>query len=357
MTPSFPKAALAAALVLGTVPAFAGTQVGDYLNFSGFGTIGLARTNTDSADFIRDAEASGATRDVNVNVDSNFGLQLTGTATPWLSATVQMLSMERSQSYMTTELEWAFVKVTPFDGLTLRGGRMALPVFAVSDSRNVGYTNNWLRPPGEVYGLAMIPRLDGADASYSAAVGSSTVTATVMAGKGNLPRRGSADLLTDNLRGLNLQWEADGVMVRLGQVRTRVHTSVAGVDDEYKFTGAGVLVDRDNIVAQAEFVTRRSGSNAALIDANGWYAMGGYRIGTWLPYASYSATRPSVTAKFHAAGPQDTTAIGARWDVLKAVDVKFQLERIDTKGTRGISFTAAVAKPVTASSVTVDFVF
>ena len=104
-------------------------------------------------------------------------------------------------------------------------------------------------------------------------------------------------------------------------------------------------------------VAWRSGSNAALIDADGWYAMGGYRVGTWLPYASYSSTKPNVTAKVHAAGPQDTTAIGARWDVLKAVDVKFQLERIDTKGTRGISFTAVVARPVTAASVTVDFVF
>jgi hypothetical protein len=356
MTPVFPKSVLAAALALGAASAFAGTPVGDYLNFSGFGTVGLTRTNTDSADFIRDAQASGATKDVNANVDSNFGLQLTGTATPWLSATVQMLSAERSQSYMSTELEWAFVKVKPLDGLTLRGGRMALPVFAVSDSRNVGYANNWLRPPGEVYGLAMIPRLDGADASYSAELGSSTFTATAMAGKSTLPRRNSTDLLTDNLRGLNLLWETDGVTVRLGQVRTRVHTSAVAVD-EYKFTGAGVLVDRNNIVAQAEYVTRRSGSNASLINADGWYAMGGYRFGTWLPYASYASTKPSIAAKFHAAGPQDTTAIGARWDVLKAMDVKFQLERIDTKGTRGISFTSVVAKPVTAASVTVDFVF
>jgi hypothetical protein len=230
MTPAFPKAVLAAALALGAAPVFAGTQVGDYLNFSGFGTLGLTRTDTDSSDFIRDAEAGGATKDVSANVDSNFGLQLTGTATPWLSATVQMLSAERSQSYMATELEWAFVKVTPLDGLTLRGGRMALPVFAVSDSRNVGYANNWLRPPGEVYGLALISRLDGADASYSMALGSSTLTATAMAGKSTLPKRNSTDLSTDNLRGLNLLWETEGVTVRLGQVRTRVHPSAVAVD-------------------------------------------------------------------------------------------------------------------------------
>jgi hypothetical protein len=356
MTPAFPKTVLTAALALGAASAFAGTQVGDYLNFSGFGTVGLTRTNTDKSDFIHDAEAGGATKDVSANVDSNFGLQLTGTATPWLSGTVQVLSAERSQSYMSTEIEWAFVKVTPLDGLTLRGGRMALPVFAVSDSRNVGYANNWLRAPGEVYGLALISRLDGADASYSTTLGSSTFTATAMAGKSTLPKRNATDLLTDNLRGLNLQWEIEGVSFRLGQVRTRVHPSAVTVD-EYKFSGAGVLVDRNNIVAQAEYVTRRSAVSAIPIDANGWYAMGGYRFGTWLPYASYGSTKPTLPSVAHAAGPQDTVAIGARWDVLKAADVKFQLERIDTHGTRGISFTSAVAKPVTAASVTVDFVF
>jgi hypothetical protein len=357
MTPSFPKAVLAAALSLGAAPSFAGTPVGDYLNFSGFGTVGLTRTNTDSADFIRDAQLSGATKDVNANVDSNFGLQVTATANPWLSATVQMLTMERNQSYMTTEAEWAFVKVKPLDGLTLRGGRMALPMFAVSDSRNVGYANTWLRPPGEVYGLAKLPRLDGADASYSVGMGSSTFTATAMAGKANFPRKGLADLLTDHLRGLNLQWEADGVTVRLGQVRTTVHTSVAGVTDAYKFSGAGVLVDRNNVVFQTEYVTRRSAYNPGRVNANGWYAMGGYRLGAWVPYASYSATKPTMTAKNQISGPQDTKAIGVRWDALSAMDVKFQLERIDTKGTAGVSFIAIVPKPVTAASVTVDFVF
>ncbi len=357
MTPTFPKAALAAALVLGAAPVFAGTAVGDYLNFSGFGTLGLSRTNTDKTDFIRDAQLSGATKSVNANVDSNFGIQVTGTANPWLSATVQMLSMERNQSYMTTEAEWAFVKVKPLDGLTLRGGRMAMPMFAVSESRNVGYANTWLRPPGEVYGLAKIPRLDGADASYSVEMGSSTFTATALAGKGTFPRKGLADLLIDNARGLNLQWEADGIAVRLGQVRARVHTSVAGVDDQYKFTGAGLLIDRNNIVVQSEVVTRRSAYAQARVNANGWYTMGGYRFGTWVPYASYSATRPAATGKNQISGPQNTKAIGARWDVLKSMDVKFQLERIDTKGTAGVSFIAAAPKPVTAASVTVDFVF
>ena len=356
MNNTLSKTTLAAALALGALPAFAGTQVGDYLNFSGFGTLGLARTNTDSADFVRDRQSNGATTRISAEEDSNFGLQLTATANPWLSATVQMLSLERTQSYMTTELEWAFVKVKPFDGLTVRGGRMALPVFAVSDSRNVGYANNWLRPPGEVYGLAMLSRLDGGDVTYAKEFGGSTLTATAMVGKSIVPFPASVGAKTDNLHGLNLQWESDGVTVRLGQVRTNVH--LATMVDKYKFSGAGVVFDRNNIVAQAEYVTRRSASVPTVVNSNGWYVLGGYHLANWLPYASYGSTKPKTGgAPFYLSGPQHTTAVGARWDAMKSLDVKFQLERINTDGSKGVSFTSAVAKPVTAASIAVDFVF
>jgi len=358
MNNTLSKTTLAAALALGALPAFAGTQVGDYLNFSGFGTLGLARTNTDSADFIREAQAGGATTKISANSDSNFGLQLTGTATPWLSATVQMLSKERTTSYMTTELEWAFVKVTPLEGLSLRAGRMALPVFAVSDSRNVGFANNWLRAPSEVYALAVMDRLNGADVTYSKSIGSSTFTVTALVGKSESPMTNTIALIADNVHGLNLQWETDGVTVRLGQVRTKNHVPALGVVDPYKFSGAGILVDRNNIVAQAEYVTRRSADAPAVVNANGWYVLGGYRLGSWVPYASYGSTKPkSPNAPFYLSNRQHTSALGARWDALKSLDVKFQLERINTSGTEGVSFTSPVAKPVTAASIAVDFVF
>jgi hypothetical protein len=268
-----------------------------------------------------------------------------------------MLSIARSGKHLTNEFEWAYVKAKPMEGLTLRAGRMALPMFAVSDSRNVGYANNWLRAPGEVYGLALLEGLRGADVTYSTPIGSTTFTATAMAGKSGSPATlDKGGLKAEQLKGLNLTLETEWATFRLGQIRTKV--PLPGFVDSYKFTGAGVLVDRDNIVVQAEYVTRRSATLPAVVNSDGWYVLGGYRFGQVLPYASYASSHRKISGSpFYVSGPQDTAALGVRWDAFKSADVKFQLERIDTKGTAGVSFTAPVAKPVTAASVAVDFVF
>ena len=177
------RLAIASAAAFTANSVFAATPVGDYLNVSGFGTLGAVQTSTNEAEFKQVNQSAGADKGGSAIVDSDFGMQLTATATPWLSATVQLLSIARGMPHLTNEFEWAYVKVKPMDGLTLRGGRMALPMFAISDSRNVGYANNWLRAPGEVYALALFSGLRGGDVTYTAPVGSTTLTASAMVGK------------------------------------------------------------------------------------------------------------------------------------------------------------------------------
>ena len=358
MNRPFSKLALASAAAISASSAFAATPIGDYLNFSGFGTLGAAATSTNEAEFKQANQSAGANKGGSAIVDSDFAMQLTATPTPWLSGTVQLLSIARGQKHLTNEFEWAYVKVKPMDGLTLRGGRMALPMFAISDSRNVGYANNWLRAPGEVYGLALFQGLRGGDVTYTAPISSTTLTVSAMAGKssGDPSPDKPQTLEGTQLRGLNLTWETEWATFRFGQIRTKV--PLPGFVDSYKFTGAGVIVDRNNIVAQAEYVTRRSATLPAVVNSDGWYVLGGYRFGQVLPYASYAASKPKFSGSpFYTSNTQHTEAIGLRWDAFKSADLKFQLERIDTKGTAGVSFTAPVDKAVTAASVAADFVF
>ncbi len=358
MTSTLSKISLAAVVAASALPAFAATPVGDFLSFSGFGTLGGIATSTDEAQFHRDRQAGGADKSGSLTVDSDFGMQLTATATSWLSATAQVLSLNRDGKSLSTEVEWAFVKATPVDGLALRAGRMALPVFAVSDSRNVGYVNNWLRPPAEVYGLAMLGRLNGADATYSAPIGSTTLTASVLGGKSEILNATEPAYPATGVRGLNLQWETEWATFRLGQIRSHVHLAALGIIDAYTFTGAGVSVDRNNVVLQAEYVKRDSKTSPTIVNNNGWYVLGGYRFDQLLPYASYASSKPTyAVAPFHVAGPQHTAALGLRWDAYKSLDIKAQVERIDTDGTYGVSFATPVSKPITAVSVAADFVF
>ncbi len=358
------------------LPAQARAEISDHVSFSGFGTFGLVRTDTDQAQFGRDRQLGGATTSVDAQVDSNLGLQLSVRATDWLSATVQGLAVQRDRGEIKLEPEWAFAKVQPLTGLTLRVGRMALPTFLVSDSRNVGYANTWLRAPNEVYGLAMMRRMDGADLSYSRAVGPVNLTATVLAGDSEMLALGT-DYAANKVRGANLQLQTGSVTLRAGKVISDVYVSSTNPDEQYSFTGFGVVVDHDNIVAQAEYVQRRAEFYYNIVASDGWYTMGGYRLGAFTPYAMYSSAKPQTSADHLPlqntvpliSYEQKTLAVGVRWDAADSTSVKLQLERADTNGTPGVSFSrpdapapamqfaVPVGKPVNVISATVDFVF
>ncbi len=364
---NFRTVAAATVLSLGAAQSLAATQIGEHLTFSGFGTLGVVHSDTDEGQFVRGRQLTGAAdNDLEFNVDSNMGAQLTATATSWLSGTVQLLAAHRLEENIDIEAEWAFVKLAPLNGLEIRGGRMSLPTFAISDFRNVGYANTWIRPPDEVYALAILNRLEGADATYRLPIGSTSLTVSVLAGKSEL-ETSFFKLDVDNVKGFNVLWETDWVSLRAGRVRGEPQLPGG---DVYTFSGVGAIVDRDNIVAQAEYVTRRSENEPAGVDADGWYVLGGYRFGSILPYVMYGHTAPKEAGPAHLSYDQSTIAAGVRWDAFKSAAFKFQVQHVDTNDTSGVSFVTPALPPpappaafapitdsVTVLSLALDFVF
>lgn len=358
--------ATAAALALAQPVAHAATQLTDSLTFSGFGTLGFVTADTDEGDFRRESQPAGARKNGSLNVDSNLGLQLSYKATDWLSATVQSLTMQRVSKDMTTHIEWAYLKATPIEGMSVRAGRMSLPNFLVSDSRRVGYANSWLRPANEVYGVDLLNGgLKGLELSYRLPVGSNGLTITALGGTSGV-EASTSSIKVNSVRGLNAVWEGDGYSLRLGHVEGKPALDTAmfgGGVEVYKFTGIGASVDKNDFVLQTEYVLRRSALLGAMIDTNGWYVLGGYRIGSFLPYVQLAKAAP---AGHSSAAKQKTTAVGLRWDAFSSAALKFQYEHVDTEGTAGYSFATPgtggpgglpVTKPVNALSVALDFVF
>jgi hypothetical protein len=346
---------LAALIGCGALSGNAGAQaLPDYLKFSGFGTLAVVQTNTDEAKFGRDRQAyGGATTNATADVDSDLGLQLSATANRWLSGTVQVLAVKRqTENYLTTEAEWGFVKVKPIEGLSIRGGRMATPMFLVSESRNVGFANTWLRAPNEVYGLVSFRRLQGFDLSYERAIGPTTLTVTALTGS-SATKFGTTNFRMKGVKGVTALLETEWAAFRVGRVEAKYDTAAS---QAYSFTSYGMTVDRNNIVAQAEYVQKRAPA-IVFAEADGWYVMGGYRFGSLLPYASYASTKPKTVHPANTSATQATTALGLRWDAYKGTALKFQFEHIDTSGTKGISFSGKVTSPVTVASAAVDFVF
>lgn len=357
---------IAAALALVQSAAHAATQLTEDLTFSGFGTLGYVAADTDEGEFRREFQPDGAGKKGSPKVDSNLGLQLSYKATDWLSATVQSLTTQRVTSDMSTRIEWAYLKATPIEGLSVRAGRMSMPNFLVSDSRRVGYANTWLRPANEVYGLDLLNGgLEGFDVSYRVPLGSNGLTFTALGGTSSVDSS-STSIKVNSVRGLNAVWDGDGYSVRVGQIEGKpdVDATVFGGSGEevYKFTGIGANVDSHNVVLQTEYVQRRSSQGGAILDANGWYVLGGYRFGSFLPYVMLSKAGPASSL----APKQKTTAIGLRWDAFSSAALKFQFERVDTEGTTGYSFATAstggggsapVTKTVNVFSIALDFAF
>lgn len=376
MKAKYPLVAAAVVAMCSVAPTQSWAGIEDDITISGFGTLGAVVTNEDSVDFRRDQQPDGANRTIDTGVDTNIGVQLTYQANSWLSATVQGLAMKRTEHGKNMEVEWAFLKATPLPGLSIRAGRMTMPTFLVSDSRNVGYANTWLRAPNEVYGLALLPRIDGGDVTYTKEVGSARLTGTLLAGQSEANVIGQTFAVKD-VRGGNLQLQKGAVTVRAGKVQGEAQVE-PGVTDDYEFTGIGVSYDKDKVLAQAEWVQREADVFYNVVTANGWYAMGGYRLGAFTPYAmvsntkaKHSATKAPSPIGGSISGKQRTIAAGLRWDATSFAAVKFQFERVDADGTNGVSFTRGgpeifpgvpndifvTVDKVNVFSATLDFVF
>ena len=205
----------ALASALAQVPTYA-QDAGSLLSnvdfsFTGYGTAGAARSSTDSAEFIRGSEASGATTSLAYDVDSNLGAQATARFTPWLAVTVQG---EWTADRLTGDIPWAYVKLDPVDNLSLKLGRVEMPIFAISDSLDVGYANVWLRPPQEVYALSNIKELNGGEFSYSL---------PVAGGSGN-PNCPSSRTLVNNRPQTVLNIDSTGTVVSSPWMRSAAST-------------------------------------------------------------------------------------------------------------------------------------
>ncbi|CAN7664006.1 porin [Pseudorhodoferax sp. LjRoot39] len=389
--------AAAALAGLGT-GAHAQGQADSIFSLSGFGTAGLVSTSRDGADYVIPGQVRGGNKSSwSGEVDSKLGVQLGAKFNNQFSATVQVLSKQDGDGSFWPDIEWAFAKWQVTPGLALRVGRIGGPFFAVSDFRDVGYANTWLRPPIDVYGQVPVSHFDGADVSWQTSVAGKTLTLQAFGGKASSTVE-TVKVEIKSLVGVNATLElVDGLNLRLGHAtgKLTVHstgaaqlvsllrqTPFASVGDEIdptdkraSFSGIGLSYDVGNWVAMAEYTKRKTKS--FIPDTTGWYATLGYRIGKFTPYATLSrlktddtnvnntipAVLPQRALVDYAVGlqstPQKTIGLGVRWDAMRNIAVKAQIDSIKTTGA-GQFYNALPSfsdKRVSVYSLAVDFVF
>jgi hypothetical protein len=391
-------------------------EISDYVRFSGFGTLGIVHSSDKDADFrgnIEQSTGAGRTNTHDSGVDSVLGVQTDFCLSKNLSGTAQIVS-RRLSDYNSSKpyFEWANLKYQLTPNFYLRGGRIVAPMFALSDSRMVGYAQTNVRPWGEVYLMNPITYLNGADLGYL--FKAENVLYRLGAAKGTMSQtlysnsaQSTLNYHFDNTL-FNVAAEYAGSTLRLGYARIDMttqadiisayqnildsqiannNTTAAVIKENVSFSNVqsdfyniAYSYDRGPWLLQAEWARRRMDTDG-IADVDGFGLLAGYRISNWTPYLQYAQTSHkgphgiptlsgpgstlvnSLNNQFQLRLERSNIGIGTRWDVIENVALKLQLERID-KPAGGNGFFINNTQEFTDNrrkinlySATLDFVF
>jgi hypothetical protein len=348
-----------------TTASAAGVDPASIFTLSGFGTLGLTHSSLDTADFVSTAfEPNGAGHDHKYDFtgDSKLGVQLDARLTDKLSAVVQVVSQHRYDNSFKPTLEWANVKYAFTPDLSLRVGRIELPIFLDSDYRNVGYANLWVRAPGEIYNTEPITNSDGADISWRVRVGQISNTVRMLYGTTSFHiNPGALKAEGTGIFGVFDTVEYHDLTVRAGYLRSEVKLSFLD-KQPVRLASVAASYDTGRWFLQGEFA--RITVDAFTPGYLAGYVTAACRIGKFTPYVTYaqekSLDRGTVTPNYDR-GQKDLSS-GVRWDFAKNVDLKLQYDHVWTPTGSAGQFMAEqpdfrLGSGTNVFSAVLDFVF
>lgn len=380
-------------------------------SFSGYGTLGAVHSSERNADFTTSflkPNGAGHSHEWSTAPDSLIAGQVTANFTPKLSAVLQVVAEHNYDNTYRPHVEWANVRYEITPDFSIRAGRIVLPIFLLADTRKVGYTYPWVRPPLEIYRLNPVTSSDGLDASYGLHFGELANTVQASVGTQNLKLPDGGTTSVKSLWALSNTTESGPLTTRIAYLNAKLSipafTSLfdafrqfgpqgADIADRYGMEGKSVSLlalgasyDPGRWFAMGEW--GRSSSHTVLGTETAWYVSAGYRFGKLTPYVTYAQARadnltdPGLTVFAlppFLAGPatglngalnsvlstkpvQNTVSAGTRWDFMKnaALKVQFDHTRIGAGSSGQLINLQPVYQPggsLNVFSATIDFVF
>lgn len=411
--PSFVAFLSSACLLALASPAAAQTGV----TFRGYGTLGVVHSDNDRADYLVDPfkpNGPGRSGSWSGDVDSRLGVQANAQIAPGLSGVLQVLSQQRYDNSYRPVVEWANLKYEFTPDFSVRAGRIVLPAYMLTDSRRVGYTNPWVRPPVEVYSMVPVTSSDGADATLRFPLGDALNSVQVTVGRSDSRFPAVAGFESGTAKARRLFAVIDTIERGFATFRASYGQAALTIDafdplfdafrqfgppgeevaarNELKdrrvtFAGLGASYDPGSWFAMAEWA--RFDTHSVLSARQSWYASAGYRLGAVTPYATFGQTRNAgnrsdpglslaglpppllpaaaglngaLNAQRAAVADQRTVSVGLRWDFLRNAALKLQYDEVRPQS--GSPGTFRTAQPGVESprrtrlfSAAVDFVF
>lgn len=353
-------------LLAGWTLAAHGAEPGE-LQLSGFGTLGGVILDDRSVNFVRSVglnEPGGGWLDL--GPDSVVGLQLNAGLGPRDDFTLQLRAAEDYKGDYDPQVGWAFLRHVWSPQLSMRVGRLRVPMFMLSDSVQVNYAHPWVRLAPEVYGINPFNDLNGADLQYRTDVGGGELELRPYFGSGRVRFPIGRGRLRD-ARGLNLAFYKGDYSIHLGHGESRlgiqwgdpgfrllqaalpaagfpgVLKDLAGDRGYARFDSLGFQWDDGLWQASGEFVRLRA--DRYVNSNHSWFLSLGRRFENLTPYVRVArqtvddlatdarlpdpaldrALRGFLTFRNLA---QSSLALGLRWDVAPNVALKSEYARV-----------------------------
>ena len=378
-----------------------------------------SRPTTDTAEYLRDlSQPHGTLHRVDPRFDSRLGFQVNFDLTDDVSFVGQTVSKYRYDHTFTPDLTWAFLSYAPTSGLQVRLGRLGWDVFQLSDTRNVGYSYLWARPPVDFYGTLQASVLDGGDIAWTTSIGEGrSLRFKVSAGRTSekvpLGSDGfNLDLSGGKLFGSLVEFQGENLNLRVAYAQFHTHkdfpSSVTTLRDGVE--AFATLLNDSALAHQADSMVFKDQTFHYYSAGLGWqqgpwrfeavgaqidsrtavapsvksgYASLGYRTGTLVPYALFSrivtdqpdpyvGALPSFGPQgvalaqgitefvIHSRANQSTASLGLRWDFHPKADLKVQVDRVSGRPDATLLWlnpSPGWDGKSTVASVVLDFVF
>jgi hypothetical protein len=344
-------------------------------SLKGFGTLGLARSNHDGAEFVRDlSQPRGLNTDWSSKVDSLLGVQVNFPLRPDTEAVMQVISRYRFNGGQRPEVSWAFLRHELTPESQFRVGRLGTEFYMQADSRMIGYSNVMVRPPPDFYGSLVFSYFDGLDATASAEVAGGVLKGKLFAGRS--PESSPfVEPVTWSLKGSTLvggylDYFTGPWQFRIGHAEVKFSSNelplnylavlngmpafmdlmalapeLSTVNKRARFDSLGLIYDRGALQVQG-MLGRISHESESYEDSHSGFVTASYRLGEFTPYIGYSQSKSQATtlssAALFGAGlaplaqaltaathvDQHTVTLGTRWDFRQNWALKVQLDTI-----------------------------
>ncbi|MBE1274446.1 hypothetical protein [Enterovibrio baiacu] len=143
----------------------------DAVRVSGFGTVSVIDSGTEDFGFKYDLSKEGQYGESSLKPGSALGLQLNATIIDNIDAVVQGILQDRIENDLDKSITWAFLRYKFSPNLSFRVGRIASPLYMLSEYRDVGFAYLWTKPITDFYSAIPVSSINGADVAYRYSLG------------------------------------------------------------------------------------------------------------------------------------------------------------------------------------------